>query len=88
MGHSNKTQHRCQTEQMVLATDGQGIAAVLGGLALSALGVILLANLWGAARRFRELQDRFYPSPWVWPYRLIGLVGVVGGIVIIVFALT
>ena len=47
MRHSDKTQHRCQTEQMVLATDGQGIAAVLGGLALSALGVIL-SQTYGA----------------------------------------
>ena len=49
--------------------------------------VILAGDVWGAATGFKNLQGRFYSGP-LWAYRSIGLVGVVGGIVIIVAALT
>ena len=72
---------------MNLATANHGAGSVLLGILLLALGTILVGDIWGAATGFRNVQARFYSAP-VWPYRIIGLFGVVGGIIIIATALS
>jgi hypothetical protein len=71
----------------MLAEASHGTGSVLLVILLLALGAILVGNIWGAATGFRNLQASFYPGP-VWAYRIIGLFGVVGGIIVIATALS
>jgi hypothetical protein len=72
---------------VTLATANHGTGSALLGILLLALGTILAGDIWGVATGFRNLQARFYSGP-VWAYRIIGLFGVVGGVVIIATALS
>jgi hypothetical protein len=71
----------------LLATANHGVGSVLLGILLFGLGVMLAGDVWGTATGFKNIQGRFYSGP-LWAYRSIGLFGVVGGIIIIVTALT
>jgi hypothetical protein len=71
----------------MLAAADHGTGSVLLGMLLVALGAILVGDIRGTATGFRNLQAKFYSGP-VWVYRSIGLSGVVGGIIIIVTALS
>jgi hypothetical protein len=60
-----------------------GVGSVLLGVLLLAIGVVIVANVWGVTARFRSFQDRFYSAAPLWAYRSIGLFGIVGGVVVI-----
>jgi hypothetical protein len=50
-----------------------------------ALGLAILLDVKGVVTRYKRFQDRFSIAFPVWMFRAVGLFGIVGGILILIF---
>lgn len=66
-------------------SDGGSIAL---GVLLLTIGLLLILDVYNIASTLRRMQNHFFRSPWVWPYRLIGAFGIVGGLIVIIRAVS